>query len=96
MALDKNPCSHTNLVSKGVQYGSTMQRNRVQPGVRVPDNLQSAVYLMKWMEGKMRKKFEMLAVNMRQKIGIVKSVKLRQAVGIFKKMYERKNLISMI
>jgi hypothetical protein len=44
------------------------------------------------MEGKMRKKFEMLAVNMRQKIGIVKSVKLRQAVGIFKNIYERKTL----
>jgi hypothetical protein len=35
-----------------------------------PDDLQSAVYLMKWMEGNMRRKFEMLAVDMRQKIGI--------------------------
>jgi hypothetical protein len=33
--------------------------------------------MMKWMGGRARKKLGMMAVNVRQKMGIVKTIKLR-------------------
>jgi hypothetical protein len=43
---------------------------------------------MKWTEGWMRKKFGMLTVNMkvREKIGIVKRLKPRKAIGMLNRV----------
>jgi hypothetical protein len=49
---------------------------------RESKDLKSEVYLMTWMEWMMWKKLRILAVNMRHGIRTVKTMKLREMVGM--------------